>query len=452
MPHQNNNPGCKLKPSTAVNSKVKTDVLVVCALQDEYRELLNVTEGILSPGWVERPNTQGWMIAQACFHTLGGQQISVLASFASNMGREHALALIHKLLQEHPARCLAMTGICAGRRGKVMLGDVIFADRLYGYDSGKLTVEAGVSKFAGDPLQYHPSAVWLQRIQSAAMVPDAPWVHDRPVLTHEEQEDWVLRCRLDDIDPTTDPDFSVACPDWPDVLARLWRRKWLLEPMVLSDSGRRHAEKLRLLHPGALPQSPAFRIHFAPLATGAAVVEDEGIFPRLAESMRKVLGIDMEASALGVAGDLNDLPVVVVKGVSDYGDAFKDDRYRVFAARAAAECLIALMKRAGDLLGVQGDTRPAIDAKSEPAVPLELIRFLADAYPEPANVRAVWQRAGGRAGEVEHTAHPQDCWQRLWQRSTQGAAVRPAALLRAVQADFPGNDLVKYYLTQCATA
>jgi hypothetical protein len=86
------------------------------------------------------------------------------------------------------------------------------------------------------------------------------------------------------------------------------------------------------------------------MATGAAVSEDESIFPRLAESMRKVLGIEMEASALGALGNIHNIPVLVAKGVSDYGDSFKDDRYREFAARAAAECLIDLLRNAVDLL------------------------------------------------------------------------------------------------------
>lgn len=37
-------------------------------------------------------------------------------------------------------RCLAMCGVCAGRRGDVNLGDVIVADRVWQYDFGALKV------------------------------------------------------------------------------------------------------------------------------------------------------------------------------------------------------------------------------------------------------------------------------------------------------------------------
>lgn len=35
-------------------------------------------------------------------------------------------------------RCVAMCGVCAGRRDKVALGDVVAADRVYYHDTGKL--------------------------------------------------------------------------------------------------------------------------------------------------------------------------------------------------------------------------------------------------------------------------------------------------------------------------
>lgn len=432
--------------STTKAAHQKVDVLILCALPDEFRELLNVTEGILAPGWQQRRNSQGWTIAEATFVGHDGAKFSVLGSFSSGMGREIALATISNLLLEHPARCLAMTGICAGRRGKVTLGDVIFADRLYSYDAGKITVENGATRFEGDPLQFHLPPVWKQRIDATATVPNLAWVGIRPQLTHEYQEDWVLLRRLEGQDPASHVDFVKECPDWSEVLKRLWKRGWLDRPMVLTDIGRQRAEELRLLYPGGLQRPPGFKIEVAPVATGAAVTEDEGIFPRLAFSMRKVLGVDMEASAIGVAGEFQKLPVVVVKGVSDYGDAFKDDRYRSFAARAAAECLIALMKQSIDLLrcGEADVTQTAAIPNSN--LPIDLLQALANAYPDPSSVRSVWERAGGQASDVENIARPQDLWQRLWVRSTQGARVRPIDLLRVVHSDLPGNAIFTKFL------
>jgi hypothetical protein len=186
----------------------------------------------------------------------------------------------------------------------------------------------------------------------------------------------------------------------------------------------------------------------APIATGACVTEDPGIFPRLASSMRKVLGVEMEASSLGALGDMLGVPVVVAKGVSDHGDGFKDDRYREFAARAAAECLIALLRGAADLLSEpQRETTPAAaPSPSSNGLPRDLIALLAEEYPDVGDARALWKRAGGKASEVENIPRPQDLWQRLWIRSTQGASVRPAALLQAALEDLPNSPVLLHHL------
>jgi hypothetical protein len=72
--------------------------------------------------------------------------------------------------------------------------------------------------------------------------------------------------------------------------------------------------------------------------------------------------------------------------------------------------------------------------------------MLAEEYPDVKDARALWMRAGGKTSEVENISRPQDLWQRLWMRSTQGASVRPEALLRAALEDLPGNMVLLRYL------
>lgn len=428
------------------------DVLLICALKDEYDQVLNVADGIQAPGWNEHPLASGWIVADASFTTADGNTLRIRAIHASHMGREQVQAVASKLIHEQPARCIAMSGICAGRRGKVSLGDVIFAERLWSYDAGKVTVENGKEKFQGDPIQYKPSPVWVQRMQHVPVPsPSTPWLSSRPRLPLELQEDWTLLRVLAGEVPSQHPDFNSACPNWSDVLPRLWERKWLEKSLVLTATGRQHAEELNLLHHITLPTPPDFGIHVAPMATGAAVSEDEGIFPRLADSMRKVLGIEMEASALGALGEVHDIPVVVAKGVSDYGAPFKDDRYREFAARASAELLIAFLRNATDLLSKQNAPTGLASAKlSSPSsvsnISIDLINVFAEEYPDVQHARALWQRAGGKASDVENISRPRDLWQRLWQRSVQGASARPRDLLQAALEDLPENVVLRQHL------
>jgi len=434
------------------NTMFTIDILLICALKDEYDQVLKVTDGLHSSGWNEHPITSGWIVADADFMTATGDILKIRATHASHMGREQVQAIASKLISDQPARCIAMSGICAGRRSKVSLGDVIFAERLWSYDTGKITVEDGVKKFQGDSIQYNPSKVWAQRMQHIAIPsPSVSWLSSRPRLPLEYQEEWVLLRLYVGEEPSQHPDFNSECPNWSDVLHRLWKRNWLEKPLKLTETGRQHAEELTLLHPTKLPAPSDFMIHVAPMATGAAVTEDAGVFPRLADSMRKVLGVEMEASALGAFGEVHDIPVVIAKGVSDYGDSFKDDRYREFAARASAELLIAFLRNAADLLPKQNTPTGLTSANlSSPSfvsnIPTDLINVLAEEYPDVHQARALWQRAGGRASDVENLARPRDLWQRLWQRSVQGASARPEMLLQSALEDLPDNAVLHQYL------
>jgi nucleoside phosphorylase len=366
------------------------------------------------------------------------------------MGREQAQALASNLMHAQPAKCIAMSGICAGRRGKVELGDVIFADRLWSYDSGKINTEDGKTVFQGDMLQYRPPQMWIQRMQALPVLPGPAWLNKRPTLPLENQEDWVIVQLYNQKDPRKNDALMTHCPNWSEVVQRLWKRKWVEKPLALTASGRERAEMLEILCSGNMTPPSDFRVHVGPMATGAAVTEDEGIFPRLSNSMRKVIGIDMEASALGALAEFHGIPVLIAKGVSDYGDPFKDDRYRHFAARAAAECLISLIRNGADLLGVGVKTANyipvAVDQQRSTTIPDDLILTLAESFPDIRDARSLWERAGGRGSELESNPRPRDMWQRIWMRSTQGASVRPIDLLQAALQESPSNALLSRYV------
>ncbi|MCG7584426.1 hypothetical protein, partial [Photobacterium sp. OFAV2-7] len=163
------------------------DVLIMCALKDEFEQLLNIDDGIKSPGWQKKDHSSGYVVADATFLTPDTLNLSIRATWSPFMGREEASVLTHKMLEDSTYRCLAMTGICAGRRGKVELGDVIFADRMWSYDSGKITLENGKEVFQGDQLQYRPKGMLVQRMQDLK-IDTTTWPIQRPKLTLEFQE------------------------------------------------------------------------------------------------------------------------------------------------------------------------------------------------------------------------------------------------------------------------
>ena len=101
------------------------DVLVVTAVPAEHAAVLAVETGA-APGstWQEREG-----VAVRDFVAEGGT-LRVAVVQALGMGGSQAAIASAALVEKLSVRCLAMCGVCAGRRGEVELGDVIVADTL----------------------------------------------------------------------------------------------------------------------------------------------------------------------------------------------------------------------------------------------------------------------------------------------------------------------------------
>ena len=83
------------------------------------------------------------------------------------------------------------------------------------------------------------------------------------------------------------------------------------------------------------------------MGTGTRVIEDEKVWSFVTQAMRKTLGLEMESAALGEVAHRQrqyKLDAVVMKGVMDYADHGRDDHFKEYAARAAAECLLWFLR------------------------------------------------------------------------------------------------------------
>jgi tetratricopeptide (TPR) repeat protein len=331
------------------------DVLIVTAVKDECDAVLKVNTGATpETEWEPWPACTCMELFVRSFETEKGLlRIGVTRAFG--MGREQAVMAAAPLLGQYPSiRCLAMCGVCAGRRGDVNLGDVIIADRTWPYDAGKLIVMTDdqgrrIERFQGDMDLYriHPSE-WKQRAERFQPDSIAPWIAERP-RSYEAQANWLLERLVKGEDPSKHADRKTQCPDYEPVLRQLWKVKWLDDgEQTLTEAGKKHIRRLMTLQPDGLRDDDPFKVVVGPIASGAPVVQDETIFDRLSESsaMRKVLGLEMETSAILALAYLERLNyAIVMKGVMDHADIFKSDNMKAFAARASAECLIAFLRQ-----------------------------------------------------------------------------------------------------------
>jgi nucleoside phosphorylase len=317
------------------------DVVIVTAAEQEDDAVRAVRDGALTD-WTKRSGPGAFSVQSCVFESSSGHPLSIVLARAHEQRAEATATMATALLDEYDPRCLAMCGVCAGRPGWTELGDVIVADRVYRYDGGT-RVDGRLARH--DVTTYNLDAEWKQAAESFTVPPSAAWLSARP-YTLEAQSLWLLAELRAGRDPAMSPDHTSRCQNWPEVLKALWKRGALTnDKLELTAKGTAEIDRVLLLHHGLLPNRPPLKIHVGPLGTGNNLVIDDGIWAELEVQQSHVRGLDMEASAIGVVGHVWKTPnTIVVKGVMDFAERNRARYFRPFAARAAAEVLVAFLR------------------------------------------------------------------------------------------------------------
>lgn len=126
------------------------DVAIICALQNpELKAVLNLPWGW---GSSPKPLDHKTFFWEGAFST-GATERRVVAACAPRMGMVSSALLSAKLVQRFCPRVLVMLGICGGIDGKAKIGDAIFAESVWDYQSGKHSVDNNHALFEMAPVQ-----------------------------------------------------------------------------------------------------------------------------------------------------------------------------------------------------------------------------------------------------------------------------------------------------------
>lgn len=329
------------------------DVLIVAATKEEVDTIRKV-----EPDLKEERDIKGFPYYVKEIADEKGYRFSIALARPIYIGGDFASNLATRLVNELEPRCLALVGTCAGWRGKVFLGDVVVADRVFRYDSGKLVAyqkrRTRVEEVFQDIKTYNLDPRWLQKAQDFPL----DWISSinsrRPIwLVYQE---WWLLHKLSDFetdgdgDPLTEPDRKEHCPDWSHVLDRLGKKEYITISggLKLTETGRQAVAEQKTRYPDGYKESTDEGkpiVHVRPVATGGQVKEDLEIFPTIARYERKVLALEMEGAAIGTVAEVEDVEYcIIVKGVSDFADPDKDDHFQEYAIEASYRFLIAFLK------------------------------------------------------------------------------------------------------------
>jgi nucleoside phosphorylase len=234
-----------------------------------------------------------------------------------------------------------MCGVCSGNPQELALGDVVVAEMAYQYDEGQ-KIAGG---FIGDHRQVPLPEPWVRAAQELQ-------VGDLPAYGAASTDDarvWLLERLLHGEQPRDHPGRGRYMPGelFAETVARLEAEgmiRWKAGALALTKAGKSDISR-RLYTDADGPRLLPFRVKVGPMASGNVVVADVDAWRRLGDlGVGSILGVDLDAAA--IASTAHRLAVarwLVVKGVMDHANPRRDDRFRQFAATAAAQVLWRLL-------------------------------------------------------------------------------------------------------------
>ncbi len=277
-----------------------------------------------------------------------GEPLTVLVIWLAGNGPLETGLQLHPLIEEFKPYFAAMTGICAGDREKVKLGDIIVAERAYLYDVGKMTEGTDGPELQRDtPMWSLPTEI-LQFVQGFSDWKQATKEETRPPSKHQ-QRDWLLNkllnpdtLRIDDISPL---ELEKYVPDLVTIIQDL--RKGGTDAYLTSDRRLNNPDRVRELRfETVFPfrDAPQPAVHIAPLASGSTVRADNP-FKEIRIPVRGTRAVEMEGAAFyRTLKEFGDTQYLLVKGVCDYADKDKDDSYHDYAGRISALYMFAFLR------------------------------------------------------------------------------------------------------------
>lgn len=259
-------------------------------------ELGAVLDALALPDREKDPNDGTVYYRGAIPSQLTRRDYGVVVTCVGAAGNPGAAAAARNLITRYRPRAILLMGIAAGIRGKVRIGDVVFSERVLSYEPAALVRRDGVSTSEPRPE--------IERIPHAILQDLMGYRSDQKRLQER---------------------FLRAGGVFPE------------PPPGKQEEYRLHVATGVHAHPGTI-------------ASGEKLLRDPSKLITLRSQLHgKVEVGEMEAAGLVEACRQGGVPWLVIRGISDFGDEFKNDHFHTFAARAAAAVLADFLEFGLDL-------------------------------------------------------------------------------------------------------
>lgn len=332
------------------NVQPHCDICILCAMEEEVKAFIDQTSRICQGVFQSTigPHTKR-DYRYTTIQNNKGEPLTLYVTWPPNNGPEETSLHFKDTLRELTPRFTAMTGICAGDKTQVALGDIVVAERAFRADTGKIVSGRRSRKEQlYDVHTYQPDSDILQFVRMFDTWKQALKGLKRP-LSREQQRDWLLTRLLEEATPRVDDipgkELKQHAPDWWDIVPALQKGepRYLTGERALIDKTMiRDFFYARKSFPHRDPREP--RRFIAPMASGSAVRADNP-FEEIRRPVRGTLAYDMEgATFYRTVAEFHGLRALLVKGISDYADPDKDDSYHQYAAIVSAIYMLTFIQ------------------------------------------------------------------------------------------------------------
>lgn len=256
-------------------SALPPDVLVLTALPIELaaaKQALGIAPD--TPPTTTSTGLHTWKVP---INRRDGRVASCMVACFATAGNVDAATVTATLLTKYEPRNVMMMGIAAGMREKCALAEVIFAERVVAY-GGMAVLQGGTN----EPRPEMTRLSFRSRQDLATYLSDTSGLEQR--LTHYYE-------RMDIVLPANAETGPVAQSVIPKVTT---------------------------------------------VASGECLIRDPDKFRQLRELHGKIETAEMEGAGVYAACETHNKPILMVRGISDFGDSTKDNRFHHWAAQAAA--------------------------------------------------------------------------------------------------------------------
>jgi nucleoside phosphorylase len=322
-------------------------ICILCALAEEARSFMATATDLGVSEFRPAFSSEHLQYYHGTITTRRGEQLSIQVSWQTGYGPLEAGLHMQRMLGEFKPIFAAMTGICAGDRDSVALGDIIVAEKAFSIDTGKVIQHKRGQRQQYDTETYLPPPAILHFVRGFDGWQARVACIERPI-SRRQQRDWLLTTLLAETSPSIDmigiPRLDRYAPDWRKIVHMLQQEPdaYLTRARTLQDA----ASISDLLYgpdifPYTDPDTP--RVHIVPMASSSAVRADRP-FETIRVPVRHTVALDMEgASFYRTAANFPDTLFLLVKGVADYAEGEKDDSYRAYASAVSAAYVLSLI-------------------------------------------------------------------------------------------------------------